>query len=430
MDLVLTPTEKRALAAIDPQQVVLLLMELLRIPSVGGSRAEVDIQHLLAGRFAALDLEIDLWPFDLADLSSRPDFPGVEVEREEAWGLVGTNVSGREPALILQAHADVVPPGHEEQWTGDPFQPRLTWRHGDREIMGRGAADMKGGMVAAIAALQAIRAAGIDLPGGVAIHSVIGEEDGGLGAFGTLARGHRGDACIITEPTDGTLITANAGALTFRIEVPGAAAHGSSPHAGQSAFDAYLPLHAALLDLERERNGIVEEPMTHYPIPYPLSVGKINTGDWSSSLPDLLVAEGRYGLRISEDPETAVREFEQAVAAAAAKHPWLRDHPPVISWPGGQFRGGRLPAGHRLADVVTHAHVDSGGSSELPRVGAPYGSDLRLYAAAGVPTLHYGPGTIDRAHGPDESVLLSELLQVTRTLILTTLRLAGPEVTR
>lgn len=423
----LTALETRALAAIDPERIVLQLMELLRIPSVGGTEHEVEIQHLLAGRFAELDLAIDLWPLDLAELGALPDFPGVEVERDEAWGLVGTNVSGRTPALILQAHADVVPPGNEDQWTGDPFQPRLTWRDGDREIMGRGAADMKGGMVAIIAALQAIQAAGIDLPGGVALHSVVGEEDGGLGAFATLARGHRGDACIITEPTGGNLITANAGALTFRIEVTGLSAHGSSPHNGQSAFDAYLPVHAALMDLERDRNGIVEEPMAAYPIPYPLSVGRINAGDWSSSLPDLLVAEGRYGLRISEDPVAAVAEFEDAVAAAALRHPWLRDHPPVVTWPGGQFHGGRLPVHHPLADIVTAAHTDSGGHADLPRIGAPYGSDLRLYAAAGIPTLHYGPGTIDQAHGPDESVRLGELLEVTRTLVLTALRLAGPE---
>lgn len=424
----LTPTEKRALAAIDAEQLVLSLMELLRVPSVGGSRAEVDIQHLLARRFAALDLEIDLWPLDLESLAARPDFPGVEVERDEAWGLVGTTDSGQEPAIVLQSHADVVPPGDEGQWSGDPFQPRLVWHADDREIIGRGAADMKGGMAAQLAALQAVRDAGIELPGGVALHSVIGEEDGGLGAFGTLARGHRGRACIISEPTADTLITATAGALTFRIEVPGVAAHGSSPHNGQSAFEAYLPVHAALQALARERNRIVETPMAGHPTPYPLSVGRVQAGEWSSSLPDLLVAEGRFGIRIDEDPATAVAEFEQAVAGAAAEDPWLHDHPPVVSWPGGQFRGGRLPAGHPLADVVSTAHTDAGGSRALPQVGAPYGSDLRLYAAAGIPTLHYGPGTIERAHGPDESVLLSELVQVTRTLVLTLLRLAVPEV--
>ncbi len=91
---------------------------------------------------------------------------------------------------------------------------------------------MKAGLAAHLAALAAIRAAGIRLRGRVAAHFVVGEEDGGLGAFGTLRRGHGGDACVIAEPTAGTLITANAGALTFRIAVPGKAAHGSSREQG------------------------------------------------------------------------------------------------------------------------------------------------------------------------------------------------------
>jgi acetylornithine deacetylase len=84
---------------------------------------------------------------------------------------------------------------------------------------------------------------------------VASEEDGGLGAFGTLARGHTGDACIITEPTGGALMTANAGALTFRVDVPGRATHGSTRYAGVSAVDAYLLIHRALAGLEARRNA-------------------------------------------------------------------------------------------------------------------------------------------------------------------------------
>lgn len=419
---VLNTSEREALECIDTEATVNLLLDLLRIPSIGGSDAEIEIQQVLAERMAALDLDVDLWSMDLNELAERPDFPGVEVDRREAWGLVASSNPGEVPALVLQAHADVVPPGDETRWAGAPFIPRITGMGADRLIIARGACDMKAGMVANIAALQAIRASGIDLPSGIALHSVIGEEDGGLGAFGTLARGYRGHACIITEPTDGTIITANAGSLTFRIEVSGLGTHGSAPYAGSSALDSYLVIHSALARLQDKRNQLVEPLMTEYPVPYPLSVGHVQAGDWASSVPDLLVADGRYGLRIDEDPHTAQVEFEQAVAEAAADDHWLRDHPPVVSWPGGQFRGGSLPFHHPLLEVVGRAHADATGQPPPLERGAPYGSDLRLYAAAGIPTLHYGPGNIHRAHGADESVSVTELITVTQALTLTILR--------
>jgi acetylornithine deacetylase len=214
------------------------------------------------------------------------------------------------------------------------------------------------------------------------VHFVVGEEDGGLGAYATLARGHTGDACIIPEPTELRLITANAGSLTFQIVVPGQAAHGSTRYAGHSALDAYLPIHAALAALEGRRNTDPEPLLREYPIAYPLSVGRIRGGDWPSSVPDRLVAEGRYGLRIEEDPAAARAEFQAAVAEAAA-------HEPSVT-----------------------------GRDVGPERAAPYGSDLRVYAKAGIPTLHYGPGSPREAHGPDESVSIEELVVAARVLEL------------
>ena len=254
---------------------------------------------------------------------------------------------------------------------------------------------------------------------------MIGEEDGGLGAFGTLARGHTASACIITEPTSGTLITAAAGALTFTLEVHGKATHASTPYAGASAIDAYLSLHWALAELQAERNAVVEPLMREYPVPYPLVIGRLRAGDWSSSVPDLLVADGRLGLRIEEDPADARRQLEERIAEVSAQDPFLRDHPPVVRWSGGQFAGGHLPAGDPPRDLVQQAHADVTGAPALRERGAPYGSDLRLYAAEGIPTLHYGPGDVRLAHGPDESVEIDEIVQVTETLVLAALRACG-----
>ncbi|MFE0508387.1 ArgE/DapE family deacylase [Streptomyces sp. NPDC058964] len=420
----LTDEEAAALGAVDEAAVGRTLLGLLAIPSVTGSAAESELQHHLAGRLERLGLDVDLWSMDLPALLADPDFPGMEVPREEAWGLVGHTAGGDAdgPALVLQGHVDVVPPGDPAAWEGDPFVPRVT---GD-VVHGCGACDMKAGLVAHLAALAAVRAAGVRLRGRVAVHFVVGEEDGGIGAFGTLRRGHRGDACVITEPTAGTLITANAGALTFRITVPGKAAHGSSREAGVSAIDAYLPLHSALARLETVRNAGPSPLMAEYPIPYALSVGTLHSGDWASSVPDLLVAEGRLGVRLGEDPADARAELERCVADACAADPWLRDRPATVSWTGGQFASGGLPEGHPLRDVVRDACTDANGWAARPRErGAPYGSDLRLYAGAGIPTLQFGPGDIRVAHSAEERVSVGEVVAVARALVLTVLRTVG-----
>ncbi|WP_416983248.1 ArgE/DapE family deacylase [Streptomyces sp. T028] len=422
----LSDQEKAVLAAVDETDAVRTLRELIAIPSVTGSAAESELQHHLAGRLERLGLDVDLWSMDLPELYAHPDFPGVEVPREEVWGLVGHTAGGAGdggdgPTLILQGHVDVVPPGDPAAWDGDPFVPRVT---GDL-VHGRGACDMKAGLVAHLAALAAVRAAGVRLRGRVAVHFVVGEEDGGIGAFGTLRRGHGGDVCVIAEPTGGTVVTANAGALTFRITVPGRAAHASSREAGVSAIDAYLPLHRALARLEADRNRDPDPLLAEYPIPYSLSVGTLRSGDWASSVPDTLVAEGRLGVRLGEDPAVARAELERCVAERCAEDPWLREHPAVVTWPGGQFASGRLAAGHPLRDTVAGAYADATGAARPRERGATYGSDLRHYTAAGIPTLQFGPGDIGVAHSAREHVSVREVTAVARTLALTVLRTVG-----
>lgn len=418
----LSDLELRALAFVDERELVRDLMQLVEVPSVSGTDAECDVQHLLAKQVRELDLDVDLWQLDLPELVADPEFPGWEAPRSEGWGLVARSAGSTgaaEPELVLQGHVDVVPAGDLGTWAVDPFRARAT----DGRVHGRGTCDMKAGVVANLAAARAIRAAGIELSKPFALHFVIGEEDGGLGAFATLRRGHRGRACIITEPTSGTLTTANAGALTFELRVPGAATHASTSYAGVSAIQKYLVVHRALLELEARRNADVDPLMAEYPIAYPLSIGKIACGDWASTVPDLLIAEGRLGVALDEDPEDARAELEEAVATAALGDLWLRDHPPVVSWTGGQFGSGRYDEpGRELRDLVAGAHADVTTGPRPRERGAPYGSDLRLYAGAGVPTLHYGPGDVRLAHGPQESVRVDELVSVTETLVLSLLR--------
>ncbi|HJX45031.1 MAG TPA: M20/M25/M40 family metallo-hydrolase, partial [Geodermatophilus sp.] len=171
----LTPTEAAVLDAVDEAAAVDLLCRLVRVPSVGGTAAESQVQHLVAAELDALGCDVDRWAVDLAAAAAAPDAPGQEVAREEAVGVVGTLPGAGEgdPALVLCGHTDVVPTGDRALWDGDPFTPRIA----GGAVHGRGTCDMKGGLVSALAALAAVRAAGVRLRRPLAVHSVLGEED-------------------------------------------------------------------------------------------------------------------------------------------------------------------------------------------------------------------------------------------------------------
>ncbi|MEV4114698.1 ArgE/DapE family deacylase [Nonomuraea sp. NPDC049695] len=411
--------EAEVLNAIDEAETVSLLADTVRVPSVTGTDAESELQHRFARLLTEAGMDVDVWKLDLAGLTGRPGFPGTEAPRTEGYGVVAVTEGEGPPALALQGHVDVVPTGDLAKWEGsDPFAARIT---GD-VLHGRGACDMKAGLVANLAVARAIRKAGIRLARPLAVHCVISEEDGGLGAFATLDRGHTAEAAIITEPTSGTVITANAGALTFRLEIAGRAAHGATRYEGVNAIEVFWPVFEAVRRLEAERNRDVPGLFRGNEMPYPIEIGTVRAGDWASTVPDLLIAEGRLGVRLDEDPAAARAAFEEAVAAVA--HPWLRANPPVVTWPGGQFASGRLPAGHVLLEEVGQAVADVTGARPAESA-APYGSDLRLYAAGGVPTLHYGPGDVRFAHAPREQVELRELREVTRALALLAVRRCG-----
>lgn len=158
---------------------------------------------------------------------------------------------------------------------------------------------------------------------------------------------------------------------------------------------------------------------------YPICIGTVTSGVWASSVPDLLVAEGRMGVALDEPVEAARAVFEHVIAATCATDPWLREHPVEVQWWGGQFAPGQLPSGHDLLRRVRAAHRSVTGRSVRAVWGATYGSDLRLLSAAGIPTLQYGPGDAALAHGPDERVPVLEVVTAARTLALLALDHCG-----
>jgi acetylornithine deacetylase len=415
------------LACVDAQResAAELLGALIAVPSIGGTPAEVEVQHLVADLLRDSGMTVETWDIDVDAVTSDPQFPGQEVERAAAVGVLAT--TGRRSgggSLLIDGHTDVVPPGDPDAWTGDPWTMRREDVGGVETLLGRGACDMKAGVIATVLAVRALRDAGIELGGELLVAPVIGEEDGGFGTFELVRRGVRADACIIPEPTDLDIVPANGGALTFRLRIPGQAVHASRRTEGVSAIEKFLPLFTAIHDFEAVRNASVHPYMQRWPLAYPVSIGTVQAGDWASTVPDLLVAEGRLGVALEETPEQARAAFEQAVAAAAAKDPFLRHNPVRVEWWGGQFAPG-LSTDPGLLDLVSGAHTAAAPDAREQEVyGGPYGSDLRLLAPS-MPTVQYGPGGAQHAHSPHEQVALDDIVVTARALALATLAHCG-----
>lgn len=402
------------------------LARLVQIPSLGGTPAEVEIQELLARDLANEGWEVTRWQMDIASLVARPDFPGMEVERTEGTGVLARwQGTGGGATLLLNGHTDVVPPGDLAAWTCDPFAAEVRERDGRPIMVGRGTADMKAGFVAAWEAMRAVREAGIELRGDVLLAPVSGEEDGGVGTFDLLAHGVRADACVVPEPTDLDVVPANGGALTFRLHVHGRATHASRRTEGVSAIEKFVPLLAALERYESERNAQVDPLMQRWPIAYPLSIGTVRAGDWASTVPDLLIAEGRLGVAIGESVEEARSSFEAAVARACAEDPWLAEHPVDVEWWGGQFASGKTDPNAAIIAIVEDEHRAATGRTPK-KYGGPYGSDLRLLSGlGGIPTVQYGPGDSAVAHAPDEWVSLDDVETCARVLAQVIIRVCS-----
>ena len=404
--------EEAALAALDLGALARDAADLVRIPSVTGD--ERAAAELVAARADAAGLAAGLHAHDLARLRAHPDHPGEEATRTELWGATATlpgSVPGR---LALNGHIDVVGPGNEP-WARDPFSGALA----DGRLYGRGSVDLKGAVLAALHALAAIRRAGADAPE-VVLQAVPSEEDGGLGTFAALEADDDFDAALLPEPTGLRVVCAQAGALTFRGVVRGRSAHAAERLSGCSALDRYVRVHLAFAGHEVAVNAGVTHPlMRELELPYPLLVGRIKGGDWSSQVPDRVEAEGRVGVPVGAAPAAVRAALERAVASALDDG----EAPAEVHWTGGAFLPTETPTDHPWVRVVTSAIADERGLAART-AGVPWGADMRLFAARGIPCAMAGTTGIERAHAVDEWVSVDELVTLARVLVRVILRAA------
>jgi acetylornithine deacetylase len=425
-------TEAPAAPAVDRERIVEDLRALVRIPSITGS--EERVAAWAADTLGEIGMRVELVRPDLAAIKADPAWPGEEMPRTSlpvvigragAAGATGSKgASGSRPRVILSGHLDVVPPGDPATWTADPWGAEIR----DGRLYGRGSCDMKGGVASILGAVRALRSSGeLDrLDGELMVVLVPSEEDGGQGTLAAIRAGATGAVAIITEPSNLDVVVAHAGAITFRLTVPGRAAHASQRREGISALDKLFVLGRALEADEARRNGAETDPlMADLGLPYPTIIGIVQGGEWASTVLDRVTADGRYGVRLGQSAAGAEAELRAAIAEACAADDFLRENPATVEITGGRFGSARVPSDHALPTGL--AEVAEAISGRRPALlGEPYGADMQMFVNVGeTPCVIYGPGDVRVAHSAAEFVPLDEVETCARVLAAWVLRELG-----
>ncbi|MDZ7702569.1 MAG: M20/M25/M40 family metallo-hydrolase [Halobacteriales archaeon] len=377
---------------------------LLRFESTDGE--EGPAQRWFRDRLEALGFETYEWEPNPDVLEAHPSFPPLEEldleDRPSVAGVLELGDPDAGPTLVLNGHVDVVPV-ERDHWSTEPFEP--SW---DGETLtARGAVDMKSQVAACTAAALSVAADPGGLDGRLVVECVAGEERGGLGAATAAAANpypFERDAAIVAEPTDGRLVTATEGAAMVRLAVTGRSAHAARRWQGVDAVEKFQGLRAAILELEAERAERVTHPgYDRFDVPWPVVIGRVEAGNWASNVPGHLSAEARLGVAPGETVDGVIAEYADRVATAAADDEWLAAHPPTLERYDVQFEPAETDADEPVVEALRDA-MGAAGYEDTDPVGETYGADSRHFVAAGIPAVVFGPGRIEEAHFPDESV--------------------------
>jgi acetylornithine deacetylase len=402
-----------AIAAEEPAMVA-LLEELVAAPTLLGDEASG--QEIMRRAFAGLGLEPFDVPLDPSVLAGHPgaspfswDVEG-KVNVLATWQPVGGD-DGR--SLILNGHVDVVSPEPVALWAGDPFTPR---RDGEW-LYGRGAGDMKSGLVAMVGAVRGLQRLGLAPRAAVQLQSVVEEECTGNGALACVLAGHTADAAILTEPTRGAVWTAQVGVLWFQVRVLGAPAHAGDAGVGANAIEASYRVIEALRALEADLN--VERPPLYaaYPHPINLNVGTIRGGDWPSTVAGECLTQYRLATYPGEPIAELKRRVEETVAGVAAASPALSRYRIEVLYDGFQCEGYELAPDAPLVTGLLDACARVEGRPP-PVFASTATTDARTFQLYGAtPAVCFGP-LAENEHGVDERVHLPSITATAQAIAL------------
>ena len=397
---------KAALACLDDAELIELTRALVRISSVvrPGEPAATE---------AAAARHVETWlakqGFDLEVQEVAPGRPNVV-----AW--LGEKGHGK--SLLLEGHTDVVTEGNPAEWTHPPFAADLV----DGRIYGRGAADMKSGLAAAMVAATAIKRSGAPLNGRLVVGALVDEEGDMLGAkhLCTTAIGRELDAAIICEPEQNELCLEQRGVVWARVAIRGRMAHGAMPEAGVNPITALGALLNEVPALERRLRKLCRRsPHLRPPTVTPtVARAPVQGVEQSNVIPSS--ARVLLDVRLTPGPdETAVaREIDAACRQAMARCPGS-----TIEWE--PVNGFRLATRVERSEPLVRAMVDGVRRATGRRAvfgGVPGSTDgTILRTQLGIPIVTCGPGHRLIPHQADEYVEVAELVDAARIYVASAL---------
>lgn len=410
-------TRDAILKAVDDhsEEIVGFLQQLIRIDSETGREGE--IQRFIASATKEMGLEVDSWITDPRELEGRPGYIPVHgmdfTDRPNVVGILKGDPGAK--SLLLNGHVDTITSEPLEKWEGSPFSGAL--REG--KVYGRGASDMKGGVAAMTMALKVLLDAGLKPRGTVLVEYVVDEETTGYGTLSAIERGYRADAGVCCETSDLCVQPAAIGRLWFTIEITGKSASISNRWEAVDAIQKGIKIVQAIEDLEKMRHQDLHHPL--YPDnrgAMPCAVCMFNAGTFPSATPDRAVLRGSMGLLPFEDVQEVKAQFMAQIERVSQADPWLRHHPPAISFKDVGADGAEIPADHPIVQTLKEAFQLALGRAPVVS-GRLGGADTRYLIKCGqTPTVIFGPGVTSQMHAMNEWVPVSNLLEATKTLAL------------
>ncbi|KAL6075684.1 ArgE/DapE family deacylase [Balamuthia mandrillaris] len=409
---------EEAVEALFPEAVE-MLSQLVAIDSQLCCQGEAKVQDFMESFFkSSLNLSrVDRFAIRLEDIKDLPGYSPADWNYDGKDCVVGVHKSRTQKgkSLILNGHVDVVPPGPSDMWSNrQPFEPVIK----DGRLYGRGAGDMKAGVVAYCMALKALQSLGYAPAADLFLQSVVEEECTGNGALAcSVGKGslYKADACIIPEPFAGTIMTGQLGVMWMRIRVRGRPAHVLNTSAGINGIEAAYYLYGELKQVEERWNSAEERAKhpvySHIAHPINFNLGTITGGEWASSVATECTFDVRIGFFPGKQLQEVREEIETAVKDAAAK----KNIPYTLQWRGFQAEGCLIdPEGDMMKLLgATHKKVTNQEPIYAPVTCTTDARFFQLYQ--GTPATCYGPEATN-IHGIDESVSLESMKQVCKVL--------------
>lgn len=393
---------------------VRFLQELVRVPTPTPPGNNTPHAQRTAELLSGFGLEAEAHAVPEAEVRAYGLESITNLVVRRAYGAPGSG-----PTIALNAHGDVVPPG--DGWTHDPYGGEVV----DGRLYGRAAAVSKSDFASftfAVRALEALRAGGTALKGGVELHFTYDEEFGGeLGPGWLLAKGLTQPDLLIAAGFSYQVVTAHNGCLQMEVTLHGTASHAAYPHTGVDALQAANQLLTALYahnEVLRTRRSQVAG-ITH---PY-LNVGRIEGGSNTNVVPGKVVLKLDRRMIPEEESATVEAEVRALITATVARCPGIRLEIRRLLLANSLKP---LPGNRALIEPLQR-HGQAVFGEPIPESGTPLYTDVRLYGEHGVPAVIYGAGprTVleSNAKRADEHLVLEDLRRATKVVARTLLDL-------